>query len=89
MVSHINKGSPSQPCPKLIIGKGALIKCGTVYSTTSAAVGLKVNRSWVETMVSSKGWKEIHPIQLALHAGEIGIGHSQRPIAKLRAAGQV
>ena len=40
-------------------------------------------------MVSSKGWKEIHPIQLALHAGEIGIGHSQRPMAKLRAAGQV
>ena len=45
IVSHINKGSPSQPCPKLTIGKGAVIKWGTVYSTTSAAVGLKLNRS--------------------------------------------
>ena len=24
MVSHINKGSPSQPCPKLMMGKGAV-----------------------------------------------------------------
>ena len=55
MVSHINKGSPSQPCPKLIIGYGALIKCGTVNSTISAAVGLKVNRSCVLTIDSVSG----------------------------------
>ena len=88
MVSHINNGSPSQPCPKLTIGKGADIKCGTVYSTTSAAVGLKDKRSWLETISSSIGWNEIHPMQFALQAGEIGIGHSHLPIAKFLAAGQ-
>ena len=33
----------------------AVIKCGTVYSTTSAAVGLKVSRSCVEIISSSSG----------------------------------
>ena len=31
---------------------------------------------------------EIQPKQLLLHAGEMGMGHSQRPMKKLRAAGQ-
>ena len=88
MVSHINKGSPSQPWPKLTIGYGAYIKCGTVYSTTSAAEGLNDKRSWFETISSSIGWKEIQPMQFALQAGEIGMGHSHLPIAKFLAAGQ-
>ncbi len=89
MVSHINKGSPSQPCPKLTIGYGAVIKCGTVNSTISSALGLKVSRSCVETICSSSGWKEIQPIQLALQAGEVGTGHSQRDKEKFLAAGQL
>src|SRR6185312_14228707 len=88
MVSHINRGSPSQPWPKLTIGKGASSRCGTVNSTISSAVGLNVSLSCVEEMVSSCGWKEIQPMQFALQAGEVGIGHSQRTIKKLRAAGQ-
>src|SRR5665213_222191 len=87
-VFHINKGSPSQPWPKLTIGKGAVSKCGTVYSTISSAVGLNVKRSCVDVIFSSWGWKEIQPIQLALQAGELGTGHSHLPIKKLRAAGQ-
>src|SRR5689334_11572540 len=78
MVSHINKGSPSQPCPKLITGNGADSRCGTVYSTISSGVGKNVNRSCVETIGSSSGCSEIHPTQFALHAGETGIGHSHR-----------
>src|SRR5690349_8694016 len=80
MVSHISNGSPSQPCPKLTIGNGAVSRCGTVYSTISAAVGLNVRRSWVDMIVSSSGWKEMQPTQLALQAGEEGIGHSHLPI---------
>src|SRR6185437_10607828 len=80
IVSHISNGSPSQPCPKLTIGYGAVSRWGTVYSTISAAVGLKLRRSCVETIVSSSGWKEIQPMQFALQAGEEGMGHSQRPM---------
>ena len=80
MVSHMSKGSPSQPWPKLTIGKGAVSRWGTVYSTISSAVGLKRRRSCVETMLSSSGWKEMHPTQLALQAGEDGMGHSHLPI---------
>ncbi len=87
MVSHISKGSPSHPCPKLMIGKGAVSKCGTVNSTISSAVGLNVKRSCVETIDSSSGCKEMHPTQLALQAGDAGTGHSHLPKAKFLAAG--
>ena len=79
-VSHISNGSPSQPWPKLMIGKGADSRCGTVNSTISSAEGLNVNLSCVEGMVSSWGWKEMQPMQFALQAGEDGTGHSHLPI---------
>ena len=89
IVSHINSGSPSHPCPKLMIGKGAVERCGTANSTISSGDGLNCNRSWVDTMGSSSGCREIQPIQLALQAGDTGTGHSHLPNEKLRAAGQL
>src|SRR4029079_13474866 len=89
IVSHINNGSPSQPWPKLINGKGAVSRCGTVNSTISSAIGLKFKRSCVDTIGSSSGCNEIHPTQFALQAGETGTGHSQRPREKFLAAGQL
>jgi hypothetical protein len=59
-----------------------------VNSTISSAVGLKVSLSCVEVMLSSCGWKDMQPMQLALQAGDDGTGHSHRPMKKLRAAGQ-
>src|SRR5665213_4478338 len=53
IVFHINKGSPSQPWPKLTIGKGAVSKWGMVYSTISSAVGLNVKRSCVCLLYTS------------------------------------
>src|SRR5688572_9556969 len=88
IVSHINKGSPSHPCPKLIKGYGAVSRWGTVNSTISSAIGLNDKRSCVDTIGSSSGCKEIQPTQFALQAGETGTGHSQRPREKFLAAGQ-
>ena len=72
-----------------MIGKGAVERCGTANSTISSGDGLNCNRSWVDTMGSSSGCREIQPIQLALQAGDTGTGHSHLPNEKLRAAGQL
>ena len=80
------------PYPLISFGQGCegepLLMWETIRDAISSGIGLNVKRSWVDTIGSSSGCKEIQPTQFALQAGETGTGHSQRPREKFLAAGQ-
>ncbi|MNC70359.1 hypothetical protein D3C75_1211630 [compost metagenome] len=65
MIGAWVEGSPSQPCPKLMIDSG-VVKCCSISCTSSSTVGLKFIRVCGATKALPSSCSEMQPKQPAL-----------------------